>query len=313
MNTEELILDFDLTPGVEKRIFILGINNGIGQAVLKKLHKNKKLKICAFYLNEKDKDLLKDESIIYKDIKVFLDVLLYSLQTKPVDFIINCLDIDFKALINSSNEITALGIMQYYFLALPQIMISNLIKHNFNTKIINYTNLNVFSQIEANKEYNELDSHDSTNKYGKLKSLGELNIKNFYNLRCDLIGSNVFNNDLIKDFFNKENNAKFDFENKTWNGITTLQFAKIIENIIFNDLQPSYIQHLFSNKISTYQLLKLLNEAYDKNLQIDNINYTENGHTLNTINSDFHEELHGGKIPSIESMIKEMKEFDSAT
>ena len=56
-----------------------------------------------------------------------------------------------------------------------------------------------------------------------------------------------------------------------------------------------------------------MNEAYDKNLQIDNINYTENGHTLNTINSDFHEELHGGKIPSIESMIKEMKEFDSAT
>lgn len=313
MNTEEIILDLELRPGAEKTIFILGINNGIGQTVLKKLNKNKKLKVCAFYLNKTEKDLVKDESIIYKDIKVFLDVLLYSLQTKPVDFIINCLDIDFKDLINSSNEITALGIMQYYFLALPQLIVGNLIKHNFNTKIINYTNLNVFSKIENNKEYNELDVHDSINKYGKLKSLGELNIKNFYNLRCDLIGSNVFNNDLIKDFFNKKNHTKFDFENKAWNGITTLQFAKIIENIIFNDLQPSYIQNLFSNKISTYQLLKLLNEAYDKNLQIDNINYIENGHTLNTINPDFHEELHGGKIPSIESMIKEMKEFDATT
>jgi dTDP-4-dehydrorhamnose reductase len=311
MNTEEIVLDFDLTPGVEKRIFILGINNGIGQAVLKKLYKNKKLKICAFYTEEKEKDIIKDENITYKDFKVFAQTINYAFSTKSIDFIINCLDMPQQDPIKDRNKILYISVMQYYILAIIQTLIASIIEKKLNTKIINYTNLDVFSKRENYKEYNETDLHDAINEYGKLKSLAELNYSNLYNLRCDLIGNNLFNNTLIKDFLGKEDNTKFQYENKIWNGITTLQFAKVVENIILNDLEPSYIQHLFSNKTTTNELLNLLNKIYNKNLQIDNYADQEHGHILNTINPDFHEKLHGGQIPSIEIMLKEMKEFDS--
>lgn len=311
MNPEELILDFDLTPGVEKRVFILGINNGIGQAVLKKLYKNKRLKICAFYSEQKEKDLIEDENIIYKDFKVFSETINYAFSTKTIDFIVNCLDMPEKDAIKDTNKLLYISVMQYYILGIEQILIASIIQNKANTKIINYTNLEVFSKREKYKEYKEIDVHDAINEYGKFKSLSEMNCGNSYNLRCDLIGHNLLNNTLIKDFLSKEDNTKFDYENKIWNGVTNLQFAKIVENIILNNLEPSYIQHIFSNKIQTYELLKSLNKVYNKNLQIDDSINEESGHVLNTINSDFHEQLHGGEIPSIEIMLKEMKEFDS--
>jgi dTDP-4-dehydrorhamnose reductase len=311
MNTEEITLDFDLTPGAEKRIFILGINNGIGQAILKKLYKNKRLKICAFYTEQKEKNFIKDDNIIYKDFKVFSETINYAFSTKSIDFIINCLDIPEENPIKYTNKMLYISVMQYYLLGIQQLLIGAILQNKSNAKIINYTNLEVFSRTQVYKEYNEIDVHDAINEYGKFKSLSEINYENLYNLRCDLIGSNLFNNTLIKDFLNKEDNTKFEYENKIWNGITTLQFAKIVENIILNNLKPSYIQHVFSNKISTYKLLTCLNKVYDKKLQIDESINQESGHILNTVNLNFHEQLHGGEIPPIEIMLKEMKEFDA--
>ena len=52
----------------------------------------------------------------------------------------------------------------------------------YKNKIFQIATDCVFDGEKGN--YSELDSHNARDVYGKSKSLGEVNNKNFYNLRC---------------------------------------------------------------------------------------------------------------------------------
>ena len=59
------------------------------------------------------------------------------------------------------------------------------------------------------------------------------------------------------------------YTNHFWNGITCLQFAKVCEYMIDNNIFWSGVKHVISpNSISKYNLVRLLSEIYNLNIKV---------------------------------------------
>ena len=108
----------------------------------------------------------------------------------------------------------------------------------------------------------------------------------------------------VKSNKNKEING---FMNHFWNGITCLQFAKIVEQIIKDNLFWKGVRHIFSPKaVSKYELLKMINDIYDFNIKINKTNTDELcDKSLSTI----YNENNLFKIIDLKEQINEMKIF----
>ena len=80
----------------------------------------------------------------------------------------------------------------------------------------------------SNKLYSENSLHNPLDVYGKSKSLGEVDNKNFFNIRASIIGKEIKNHKSLYDWFRNQNkNSKVNgFTNHLWNGITTKSFRK---------------------------------------------------------------------------------------
>ena len=77
--------------------------------------------------------------------------------------------------------------------------------------------------------YMETDAHDALDAYGKTKSLGETYIPSVHHLRCSIIGPEPKDfKFLVEWFLRQPRGARVSgFVNHRWNGVTTLQFARL--------------------------------------------------------------------------------------
>jgi len=137
--------------------------------------------------------------------------------------------------------------------------------NSFGVKLIHITTDCVFSGKDGN--YDEYSLHDCLDEYGKSKSLGES--KHCMILRTSIIGDEIHKNasliSWVKSMKGKEING---FTNHFWNGVTTKHYAEICDQIIKNNLYAEELFHVYSNSISKYELLNLLNDRYKLELDI---------------------------------------------
>ena len=123
----------------------------------------------------------------------------------------------------------------------------------------------VYSGAKGN--YLESDNHDALDVYGKTKSLGEVWLPNVNHLRCSIIGPEVRNNVSLLEWFRKQSvHAKVSgYKNHSWNGITTLHFAKICHGIIKENITLPHIQHIVpSGDITKHDLLRCFARCYER-------------------------------------------------
>ena len=165
-----------------------------------------------------------------------------------------------------------------------------------------------------------MDFHDALDVYGKTKSLGEVNATNFYNIRTSIIGIDKNKKSLLSWFLSKRKNSTVKgYLNYYWNGITTLQFAKLCHAIIeYNIKLPNLIHFVPANKLSKYQLLTIIAENFNRKDIVINPHFDINSNfkldrTLNTNNKDlinFIWVLMGyKKAPTIQEMVKELADY----
>lgn len=182
----------------------------------------------------------------------------------------------------------------------------------FPTKVIHASTDCVFSGNDG--DYDENDPTDAYDFYGKTKALGEC--PDNMNLRTSIVGHEKRGKkSLLEWFLSQPNGAELNgFANHWWNGMTTLQWAKCVEQIIDGDLWEPGNFHLFStfndgkyNDICKYDLLKEFKKAYDRDVKINSVNNPENSCDRSLI-------THKGlainlEIPSFEVQLEEMKEW----
>ena len=154
---------------------------------------------------------------------------------------------------------------------------------------------------------------DANDLYGKSKIVGEIEGKNKHILRSSIIGPEAGEGFSLMNWFLKNKQDEVSgFQNHQWNGVTTLNFSRIVEGMIKYNKFDFKTQHLIpKNTISKAQLLEEIKRHFNKNINVKHTNAeTLIDRTLKTENQELNEELwkFGGynKIPSIEENIEEL-------
>lgn len=115
--------------------------------------------------------------------------------------------------------------------------------------------------------YSESDPHDALDVYGKTKSLGEVSAANFHCLRCSVVGPEPNRRTFLLEWFKGQPpGARINgYANHDWNGITTIQFARICAGIIVGRLSLPCLQHLVpTGSVTKAELLGTFAEAYKR-------------------------------------------------
>ncbi|MBI3130019.1 MAG: sugar nucleotide-binding protein [Acidobacteria bacterium] len=121
--------------------------------------------------------------------------------------------------------------------------------------------------------YVESDVHDAGDVYGQTKSMGEVHAPNVHHLRCSIIGPEAQGGvSLLAWLLGQPEGARIQgYTNHHWNGLTTLQFAKICGGIIRQDLALPHLCHIIpSNVLHKGSLLQSLARTFGReDIQID--------------------------------------------
>ena len=243
------------------KILILGSTGMLGSMFALYLKNKNNFEILCTYRNFKKIKLLKLNS----DQKIKLNVEnFYQLKNvinifKP-DYIINCVGF-IKQLCNNKNKnITKFLNQKFPFLILKSI-------NKINTKLIHFSTDCVFSGLSGN--YTENDVCDHSDYYGLTKHLGEIKSKNVINIRTSIIGIELKKNYSLLNWFLKQKKKVYGYRDSIFSGLTTLELARIVvKYIILKKIIHFGLFHISSNKISKYNLLKMIKKIYKKKILI---------------------------------------------
>ena len=214
-----------------------------------------------------DKILIKISEYSKKHLSILVN------QNRPCR-IINCVSIND---VNASKE--KLNLINS---ELPKLLVNILDNKNDGSQLVHSSTNGIFSGKKGN--YIESDQPDPINIYGISKTKGEVVHAPHITIRTSIIGSQLKSNNGLLEWFLKQKNEIKGYTEVKWNGVTTLECAKFIDWVINQKLNG--LVHLFSKKISKYDLLNIAKEVYGKNIKISPDNSIKSDLTLNTLRSD---------------------------
>jgi len=186
----------------------------------------------------------------------------------------------------------------------PQLLWS--ICRKYNAKMIQPTTDCVFSGKKG--KYIETDFHDETNNYGISKSLGEPNDCTV--IRTSIIGKEILNKKSFLEWVISNKNNKINgWTNHLWNGITCLEYCKVIEKIIQHNLFWSGVRHICSpTSKSKYELAMYISNCFNLNIEICPV--TSNEIVDKTLSSLYGNNINKFNIPELFLQINELKHID---
>lgn len=172
----------------------------------------------------------------------------------------------------------------------------------YKAKMIQPTTDCVFSGEKG--LYTENDIPDSKEIYSISKILGE-NI-NCTVIRTSIIGYEISNKHSLLEWVISNNNNNINgWDNYKWNGITCLEYSKIVKKIIDNNLFWNGIKHIYSpNIVSKYELINLIIKNFNLNINLNKISIDNN--IDRTLDSKYKKIFN---IPTIEKQLKELYNY----
>jgi dTDP-4-dehydrorhamnose reductase len=246
-----------------KKIIVLGATGMLGSMVYGYLRKNSTVEVVGTDRSTFDAQRFLAGEKQKKDLKA--------------EFIINCIGV-IKPFCKDTDPAGVINAIEVNAL-FPHLLATEAKRHR--AKVIQIATDCVYSGTKGN--YIETDSHDALDVYGKSKSLGEVFDRSLLNIRCSIIGPEIRNKlSLLEWCLGNADGAELKgFSHHHWNGVTTLQFAKLCEIIIAAEhlyeelLEISPVHHFVPNTtVDKFELLNLIAEIYSRRFEIarvDNI------------------------------------------
>lgn len=267
------------------RFLILGCNGMAGHTI-------------SLYLKEKGYDVtgfarsdLKLVKTIIGDARNLVN-LEETIQNGDYRYVVNCIGILNKNAEKNKSE--AILLNSY----LPHLLED--ITRKMKTQIIHISTDCVFSGKRG--QYTENDLRDGETFYDRSKALGEIENNKDFTIRTSIIGPDMNPEGIgLLNWFLQQNESVQGYTRAIWTGITTLQLAKIVEQVAKEDAHGLY--NLVPEKgISKYDLLILCK----KYLRSDNIRIEKSATPLidkSLKRTRFDYEFY---IPEYETMIMEL-------
>ena len=215
------------------------------------------------------------------------------------DIVVNCMG-TIKPRVDELGDLNALVVNSIFPRRLADLC------QQYGVKLIHPTTDCVYKGTKGS--YDENDEHDITDVYGRTKSLGEP--KNCTVIRTSSIGEEVGNGRSLVEWIKSNKDGKINgYLNHYWNGVTCLQFVKIVKTMIENDLFWIGTKHLHSDVLNKYELSSSINNHFNLNIEITPMSVgSDVDRSLSTI---YKNNIEIFNIPSLDEQIKEMCEFHS--
>jgi dTDP-4-dehydrorhamnose reductase len=176
-----------------------------------------------------------------------------------VDYIINCIGI-IKPFVESTGVANTILINSVF----PHVLAEHCNQNGI--RLIHITTDCVYSGKKG--MYTEEDAHDCQDIYGMSKAMGETT--EAMTLRTSIIGNEIHKDaSLVAWARSQAGKHVKGFTNHLWNGVTTNEYARICEQIIEGDMWEKGVFHVFSDTVTKYKLLGLLNEHFELGLDIE--------------------------------------------
>ena len=264
------------------KILILGGNGMIGHKmyqIISKIHKNTWVTLRKSLRNYSYSEIYNPEKVIDNIDLTNFQLISNNLNKINPDIVINACGITIRRGIETfkSNSIILNSALPHF---LNEWVTSN------NKRLIHFSTDCVFTGAKG--DYLDNDNKDAYDLYGSTKSMGEvIDSKYAITLRGSMIGSELENKTELFEWFLKQKSKTIKGFNKViYSGITTTKMAEIVLKLI--DQYPNLIgvYNISSKPISKFELLKLWNNLFDinANIEVDNI-YTSN---KNLISDNFY-------------------------
>jgi dTDP-4-dehydrorhamnose reductase len=173
----------------------------------------------------------------------------------PFHYIINCIGI-IKPAINEDNHRSVVDAIRINS-TMPHIVAY--IAECINAKVIHPSTDCVFSG-KKKMPYLETDLPDATDIYGRTKVLGEC--PSSMNIRTSIIGPEMHTQRSLLEWYLSQTEEVSGFINHHWNGMTTLQWSRIVFNIIKMDRWKPGIQHMYSMPVTKENLLWAIKKEF---------------------------------------------------
>lgn len=215
--------------------------------------------------------------------------------------VINCIGLIPQT--NNKNEIDYINVNSIF----PQYL--SIICKELSINFIHITTdcvFNGYNNISADNflGHDEKSVKNEISIYGLSKSLGE-------NISATVIRTSIIGEQKNKSYLSllewaksNKNSIINGFVNHYWNGVTCLQLAKIIYQIIYSNSYWIGIRHIYTpGHISKYDLLEMINRIYNLNIKI----IPTRTQIVNKILSSVYTPLFS--IPDFETQLLELKNF----
>jgi len=267
------------------RILILGGNGMIGHKmyhIISKIHNDTWVTLRKSLRSYSYSEIYNPEKVIDNVDLINFQIISNQLNKINPDIIINACGITIRRGIDilKSNSIILNSALPHF---LNEWVTSN------NKRLIHFSTDCVFTGAKG--DYLDNDNKDALDLYGSTKSMGEVfDSKYAITLRGSMIGSELENKTELFEWFLKQNNKTIKGFNKViYSGITTTKMAEIVLILINQYPNLNGIYNISSKPISKFELLKLWNDYFDinANIEIDN-SYTSN---KNLISNNFYKTI----------------------
>ena len=283
------------------KILIFGSEGMLGREILYQLvllNKIKKnLKISATCRGNKYTDLVStdDFNAITNFDASSSDNIINILNQESPNVVINCIGI-------VKQYGSTIPDHEYFFLnsSLPRII--NFWCVSKNSKLIHFSTDCVFSGNKG--DYTLTDLPDAVDVYGLSKRLGEIINGNTLTIRTSIIGfEKSTRRGLLSWFFGIAPNTEINGYTKVmYSGLTTTYLANLVIKYYLNSKQLGLIQ-LGGEKISKYDLLKLANNIFNKQIIINKYDKIINDKSFESLSA--YKDI-GINQPTWEDMLKDL-------
>lgn len=242
------------------KILVIGASGMLGNAVMRLFANCADFNAVGTVRSERSKRLLPEA--VQSKILVGIDatesdalVRLFS-QEQP-DIVINCVGL-VKQLATVNDPLVSIPLNSLFPHRLARLCSIG------RARLIHISTDCVFSGSRG--AYRESDPADARDLYGLSKFLGEVDYANAITIRTSIIGRSLDSSSSLIDWFLGQSGPVKGYKRAVFSGLPTVEIANIIKNYILPRPDLRGVYHVSSDPIDKYSLLKLVSEAYQKNI-----------------------------------------------
>ena len=136
------------------------------------------------------------------------------------------------------------------------------------SRLIHFSTVCVFDGKKGN--YTEDDLPDARDLYGMSKALGDVTAPCALTLRSSFIGREIFGGAELLEWFLAQGGKKVKgFRKAIFTGLTSNRLAELVGELIEKIPALNGLYHVSSEKVSKYELLRLMKDAYKVDAEIE--------------------------------------------